>query len=155
MKLLDRTLSGEYRNDRVTGVGTRAFTNCTALTKVVLPAVQTVGTYGDYNQNHSFAGSALEIIDLASCTKIAMRGVSEVTKLKALVLRNTEQVCKLTHTQGFYSTGSAYIYVPSALVDSYKAATNWSTYAARFRALEDYTVDGTTTGELDESKITA
>ena len=34
-----------------------------------------------------------------------------------------------------------------------QAATNWSTYAAQFRALEDYTVDGTTTGELDETKI--
>lgn len=39
------------------------------------------------------------------------------------------------------------------LVDTYKADTNWSTYAAQFRALEDYTVDGTITGELDESKI--
>jgi hypothetical protein len=39
------------------------------------------------------------------------------------------------------------------LVDEYKAATNWSTYAGRIRALEDYTVDGTITGELDESKI--
>lgn len=40
-----------------------------------------------------------------------------------------------------------------ALVDSYKAATNWSTYATQFRALEDYTVDGTITGELDSTKI--
>jgi hypothetical protein len=31
--------------------------------------------------------------------------------------------------------------------------TNWTTFSAQFRALEDYTVDGTTTGELDESKI--
>lgn len=41
----------------------------------------------------------------------------------------------------------------AALVDSYKAATNWSTYADQIRALEDYTVDGTTTGALDETKI--
>lgn len=54
----------------------------------------------------------------------------------------------------FASSGKpAYIYVPSVLIDSYKTATNWATYADRFRALEDYTVDGTTTGELDESKI--
>jgi hypothetical protein len=46
-----------------------------------------------------------------------------------------------------------YIYVPRALVDTYKVATNWVTYADQFRALEDYTVDGTITGELDESKI--
>ena len=41
----------------------------------------------------------------------------------------------------------------AALVDSYKAATNWSTYADQIRALEDYTVDGTTTGALDETKV--
>ena len=51
------------------------------------------------------------------------------------------------------ASGTGYIYVPAALVDSYKAATNWSNFAAQFRALEDYTVDGTTTGALDPTKI--
>lgn len=46
-----------------------------------------------------------------------------------------------------------YIYVPSALVESYKVATGWSTIADKFRALEDYTVDGTISGALDETKI--
>lgn len=46
-----------------------------------------------------------------------------------------------------------YIYVPSTMVDTLKSATNWSEYADQIRALEDYTIDGTTTGELDESKI--
>lgn len=44
-------------------------------------------------------------------------------------------------------------YVRRALVDEFKVATNWSTYADMYRALEDYTVDGTATGELDMSKI--
>ena len=34
-----------------------------------------------------------------------------------------------------------------------KTASIWSTYASQIRALEDYTVDGTVTGELDPSKI--
>ena len=66
-------------------------------------------------------------------------------------------LCSLDSTNAFTGTpiasGTGYIYVPAVLIDSYKAATNWSTYAAQFRALEDYTVDGTTTGELDETKI--
>ena len=73
-----------------------------------------------------------------------------------LILRS-ETVATLPSTSAFSSTpiasGTGYIYVPRALVDSYKAASNWSTYANQFRALEDYTVDGTTTGALDESKI--
>ena len=57
------------------------------------------------------------------------------------------------------AAGNGYIYVPRALLSDddetkdYRRATNWSTYAAQFRALEDYTVDGTTTGELDKTKI--
>lgn len=40
------------------------------------------------------------------------------------------------------------ILVPRSLIDSYKVATNWSNYADQFKAIEDYTVDGTTTGEF-------
>ena len=36
------------------------------------------------------------------------------------------------------ASGTGYIYVPAALVDSYKAASNWSTYANQIRAIEDY-----------------
>ena len=35
-------------------------------------------------------------------------------------------------------SGTGYIYVPSALVDQYKAATNWTVYADQIRAIEDY-----------------
>jgi hypothetical protein len=52
-----------------------------------------------------------------------------------------------------------YFYVPRALLSDddatkdYRRATNWATYASQFRALEDYTVDGTITGDLDPNKI--
>lgn len=42
-----------------------------------------------------------------------------------------------------------YIYVPRNKVNTIKSATNWSVYADQIRALEDYTLDGTTTGELN------
>ena len=71
--------------------------------------------------------------------------------LKALIIR-TGQVCSLGAGLG-NGTDSCYIYVPRALINDYKAATNWAQYADKFRALEDYTVDGTTTGELDPTKI--
>jgi hypothetical protein len=59
----------------------------------------------------------------------------------------------LNNTNALPNASNYYIYVPSTLVDSYKTASNWSSVASRFRALEDYTVDGTTTGELDPNKI--
>lgn len=48
---------------------------------------------------------------------------------------------------------NSYFYVRSSLVDEFKGATNWATYADLFRPLEDYTVDGTASGELDMSKV--
>ena len=63
------------------------------------------------------------------------------TKLKALILRNTNVVA-LANTNAFQSTpiasGTGFIYVPAALIDSYKAAPNWTTYANQIRAIEDY-----------------
>ena len=79
--------------------------------------------------------------------------------LKALILRNTSAVCTLNLSVTFGNTpiglanGGGYIYVPSALIEDYKVATNWATYADRIRAIESYTVDGTMTGELDDTKI--
>ena len=72
-------------------------------------------------------------------------------------------MCVASGSDMLYSSlihlGTGYIYVPKALLSDddatkdYRRATNWSTYADQFRALEDYTVDGTITGELDPSKI--
>lgn len=43
-----------------------------------------------------------------------------------------------------------YIYVPRDMITTLQNETNWSTM--QFRALEDYTKDGTTTGEFDDEK---
>ena len=90
--------------------------------------------------------------------------------LKAVIIRkfginyvlNSNSLIGCHHFTGtveapYNPTGAkdGYIYVPRNMVDTLKSATNWSTYADQIRALEDYTVDGTTTGELDESKVNA
>jgi hypothetical protein len=60
----------------------------------------------------------------------------------ALILPKTGDICNLLNTNAFVNTpiakSTGYIYVPRALVDSYKSATNWSTYANQIRAIEDY-----------------
>lgn len=75
-------------------------------------------------------------------TTIGAYAFNGCSALTALILRNPDSVVTLTNTNALSGTpiasGTGYIYVPSALVDSYKAATNWSTYAAQFRAIEDY-----------------
>jgi hypothetical protein len=100
--------------------------------------------------------TALKSADFPAVTSIMHCAFENCSSLKALILRNTSK-CTLADSNAFTSTpiasGTGYIYVPRALVDSYKTASYWKTYANQFRALEDYTVDGTITGELDESKI--
>ena len=120
-----------------------------------------------YRQIHSM-NSVLKTADYAKATSIALQAFEYCYSLTALILRS-ETLCNLENVTAFNQcmhvlgiqnatfnpTGAkdGYIYVPSALLDSYKTATNWTTYASQFRALEDYTVDGTINGELDESKI--
>lgn len=111
------------------------FYNCISITKIDLPSVVSIG---DTWNNYVFYGCK---------------------NLTAVILRSTTMVTALgdNNQQMFYDTpianGTGYIYVPAALIDTYKADTVWSAYASQFRALEDYTIDGTITGELDESKI--
>lgn len=124
--ILNRSVT-EFVDNVVTSIGYAALSQCYNLTKVDTFA-KSIGIMGFY-------GSA---------------------QLKTVILRS-ETMCALETTNAFTSTPIAsrtgYICVPRALVDTYKAATNWSTYANQIRAIEDYTVDGTTTGALDESKI--
>ena len=94
--------------------------------------------------------TALEYADLGVITSGCLN-FSGSTKLSALVFR-AASVCPLSATSKLNNTliasGTGYIYVPRDLINSYESATNWSTYAGQFRALEDYTADGTISGEF-------
>ena len=134
--------------------GQRSFQDCTSLETIKLPSLETIGHY--YNFLNC---SNLKIADFPKL-KDGLRWTStfaNCTSLTALILRREDtstmrlDVSSLRNTG--ISAGTGYIYVPASLVDSYKSATNWSAYADQIRALEDYTIDGTTTGELDETKI--
>ena len=131
-----------------TSIGERAFEVCSELSTANFPVATSVGRF-------AFQSDAkLRMLDFHLETSIGDFAFYN-SALRTLVLRS-ETVCALGGLNALLNTSLAsvgYIYVPAALVDTYKAATNWSNYSMRFRALEDYTVDGTTTGALDESKI--
>ena len=134
----------------VTTIESNAFQNCTSLSTVSFPAATAI-------QSTSFSScSSLQMADFPAATSFSSSVFYGCTKLTALILRSNTKPT-LANTSAFTETpiesGTGYIDVPSALIEDYKVATNWSTYAAQFRALEDYTVDGTVTGELDETKI--
>lgn len=141
-------MSVSFPNVRLIAVN--AFQNCTSLTSVNFSAVETMYAYSFRNC------TSLTSVNFPAATKIDISTFLGCTSLNTLILSG-ESVCTLSDVNAFTNTpiesGTGYIYVPSALIDTYKTATNWVTFANQFRALEDYTVDGTTTGELDESKV--
>ena len=133
-KLVSRTLSGDYENNSVTVIGDRAFAMCATLTSVRFGAAEHIVQY-------AFTGCTnLARADFAAVTSIESDAFNGC-QLTCLILRST-QIVELKSISAFQNgpikSGNGYIYVPAALVDSYKAATKWSTCAAQIRAIEDY-----------------
>lgn len=138
------------------------FYECTSLTSVSLPSVETLGGYCFYGctsltsialpsltwaNQYAFAKSGLAKVDISSHCTFYSYAFSEDSALTSLILRSSSSLCALANVNAFNSTPVAndttadtvgYIYVPSNLIDSYKTADNWSTFADHFRAIEDY-----------------
>ena len=135
------------------------FYDCDALESIDLPkATGTVGLYFGYScanlttvnlpkvtgfNSYAFqSASSLEFIDLPMVESISNYGFRYCSKLKAVILRKTDSICTLGGTTAFAGSGisskAGYIYVPSALIEEYKGATNWSKFSTQFRAIEDY-----------------
>ena len=152
----------------VGSVSTCAFYNCKSLYDLDMPNITAIDLSGFYGcsslkkaifpkatrmEGESFRHcSSLEIIDTSLLTAINGYRQFEGCKLNALILRNTATVCTLVESYTFLNSGigkgTGWIYVPSSLLNRYKSATNWSAYAGRMLGIEDFTVDGTTTGEF-------
>lgn len=98
-----------------TSVGNNVFVDCTSLTSVNLVACSSIGT-----------SAFQKCISLTSLTL----GYSSVTKLNNINAFNSTPMSVSTLTGSFGS-----IYVPASLVDAYKSATNWITYADRITAI--------------------
>lgn len=118
-----------------TSLGTYAFRDNKVLSDVSMPALKTL------SQNAFYNCDSLKKISLPSVTVIQAYAFNGSGNFETLIL-GASSVATLANTNVFSGTkiasGTGYIYVPSALVESYKAASNWSTYAAQIRAIEDY-----------------
>lgn len=157
----------------VVSIGGYSFYKCSKVEHINFPKLESVpgSAFGEFNSLiymrlpsattitglYAISSGKLTTVDLPVMQSIYNAGLLGCSAMTSLILRNTESVCGLWSPNALQSTpiesGTGYVYVPRALVGAYKIATNWTIYANQIRALEDYTVDGTTTGELDETKI--
>lgn len=161
---------------KATELGDFAFSNCKNLSRVNFPEVVKVGTnifegthlvklrmpsltsaVGGMAQSFR-AMKQLATIDLPIITSISGYAFYQCFELKNVILRNDSQLVIISDNAFMTYVTDKYnpnirIFVPRSMLEDYKVATNWVEYANQLFALEDYTVDGTITGELDESKI--
>lgn len=155
--------SGAFRGSRfvsvdlpnVTNVANNAFRAQGYIKRATFP--KAVSTSSEAMRNCS----ALEYVDFPVLTSFGTYTFQDCTKLSTLILRTTSKVVPLGNANILGNTaiaaGNGHVYLPRSMVSGYQTAANWNTihsnYPYTLRALEDYTVDGTITGALDESKI--
>jgi hypothetical protein len=115
----------------LTTIGTSAFDGCNAIQSINIPLVKNLPATSIRNCR------ALTSIDLPLVTSIGANAFYYCNSLKYIILRS-DSLCTLAATSAFSNcTALTNIYVPSNLVDSYKTATNWSTYADLITSLDE------------------
>lgn len=136
-----------------------AFVSCKNLRKIYIPVCKDIGqeAFGSWNPMHAEKFYAPKVrtlgkgalrtqadiqrLDFNIIERIEAEALQSTKALKALIIRSL-QPCLLLNADAFVKSaiksGTGYIYVPRALIDDYKTATNWTVYAAQFRAIEDY-----------------
>ena len=112
-----------------TSIGDYAFQNCSSLTSVSIPNATSIG-------EEAFSScSSLTSVSFPNATSIGSYAFKSCSNLTTIYVgTNTSTVCTLSSTDAFSDcTNLANIYVPSSLVDDYKTATNWLSYADKIK----------------------
>ena len=138
-------------------IGSTAFTNCNSLKTLDLTSVcTTIGhesfyncssleSIGDINsvttiEYYIFCNcKVLKTIELTNITSIGNSAFNTCPSLKYLKI-NASSV-PTAGSNILYNSDICKIYVVDSLVDSYKSATNWSTYASRIFSLTQFATD--------------
>ena len=107
------------------------FSSCTNLQYLVLPKITNI--YNNFTVNCS---NLLAIDILGGSINGSSPQFGNCKKLVTFIIRKTASVCPLSNVNAFQGTPFAStgtggtLYVPQALIESYKNATNWSTILA-------------------------
>lgn len=144
---------GWFEDSDVLSVRGHGFRNRTKVIGVIFPNCLSVGGYAFSTCTRL---SALDIIGEGTLPNYTLQSCETLTDI---VLRKSDEIVKLQ--SGYVYSDALWskqiklvnVYVPNNLISSYQAASTWSTlYASNpnlFKSLENYTVDGTLTGEFN------
>ena len=114
-------------------IGTYAFYYCTSLTTLTLPPGMT-GSIGSYAFYYCYKLTTLTLPP-GMTGSIGNGAFQSCASLTSLVIQSPTMMT-LSNTNAFTGT-TCNIYVPDARVATYRAATNWSTLAARIKPISE------------------
>lgn len=144
--MLSNTLT-EYSNETLEAINTYGFYGSSNLAAVNLPALKTVAMNAfrgtglqqlvlpllkEVSTSMCWGCASLALVDFGVATEINGSAFRECSNLSVVILRNPNAVVSLANTLGFsgtpfYTDGTGgTLYVPQALVETYKTAANWS-----------------------------
>ena len=116
-----------------TTVRSYAFYYCYALKSINLPNVTDIQSYA------FMYCKSLQYLELPKLEAISKSAFSNCTSLQYIKI-GTQDSTEVATASGLPNIPSqTKVYVPDALVDSYKTATNWSSYASRIYPLSEFT----------------
>lgn len=119
-------------------LGASCFYGCRKLEEITIPIDVTKLRYSCFDGCTSLAKVTLQQ-NIVSIERSCFSGCS---KLATLLINNVTQVPTLEAISAFSNTpiskGTGYIYVPDDMVDSFKSATNWSSFADQIKPISEY-----------------
>jgi hypothetical protein len=136
----------EWSNSYITQIPAQVYQGITSISKMVFTKATSI-------TNNSFYGCVnLAVLDFHALSEITLPPFNKCVSLSTLIIRTETMCAQLSNVNTLFGVkistsmdyrtpiakGTGYIYVPAALVETYKADSGWSQYAAQFRAIEDY-----------------
>lgn len=88
-----------------------------------------------YNSNNERLSTGLDQLEILDTMRVALND-GRYPALTTLILRHPTTITNLPKVTTLNSLNTIEIYVPQAIIETYKQATNWTTYADCFKALE-------------------
>ena len=124
----------------VTEVGQSCF-DASGFETLIFPNLTKATSYGCFSTSSVSSFQHLTKMAVEKKCSFGSSCFQNQGKLEALIL-SANEASTLSASNAFKNSaianGTGYIYVPQALIEQYKVATNWVTYASQFRAIEDY-----------------
>ena len=154
---------------KATSLSQYSFAACKALETITIPSVTSVGSYAFYDTpiqkitfpkltstgQYMFYYNGPHEADFEAKVTLGSYCMSLAYNMTSIILRS-EKMCTMSGATAFdrspFANGYGWIYVPDNLVDTYKSATNWSTYADMIVPISEYpkAVTGTITDSWDD-----